>query len=124
MNTPAVDSKSFQPSSASRVVAAAIAGLIVGGAVVFLLRTSGPALQKPRATYTVTFRDAQLTSPADIPKFKAALDDPKIAFRLNLRIKDANGCDFTGLENTVPGFPANNCAQPNGSASYPKSRIQ
>jgi hypothetical protein len=87
--------------------------LVIGGAVIYLLRTSENRGEPP-ATYVVTFTDAQLTSPEDRPKFIAALDEPNVVFRRDLGIKDTTGCDFKDLENyNLIGVTPKNCAQPN-----------
>lgn len=108
MNTPEVSPK----SSFVAVLAAAVIGLVLGGAAIYLLK-GGMPFDEPKSSYVVRFSEVQLTTgPQDRDKFVAALGDAKVTFRLDMSITDANGCSPVGNYN-VPGAPSNNCTQPN-----------
>ncbi|MBA3351294.1 MAG: hypothetical protein H0U23_02500 [Blastocatellia bacterium] len=111
MDTREVSSKYSERSTIS-MVAAAIGGLLVGGAAVYFI-TFERLLEEPRTTYVVNFTDAELRRPEDRGKFVAALADLEVNFRRDLGIKVGDDCDPNELPNhNVDEFPKNNCKQP------------
>lgn len=112
MSTPEVTLRTVLRNSSLAIIAAGIAGLVIGAGIIYLksitAETDDTSGEPPSVTYVVRLREAQLINkePATRAGFVAALkhEKGKAVFRHNTVIleEDASGnleCDTTSLKN-------------------------